>query len=45
LLFDETVDALIFGAGIVTGTVCSRGFSSRPWFRSRVEPAVSVGLQ
>jgi hypothetical protein len=45
LLFDKTLDVLAFGAGIVTGTVCMDGFSSRPGFRSRVEPAVSVGLQ
>ena len=45
LLFDETVDVLVFGAAIVTGTVRMDGFPSLPGFRDRVRTATLVGLQ
>jgi hypothetical protein len=39
LLFDETVNVLVFGAAIVAGTVRVCGFSSRRGFRGRVDHA------
>jgi hypothetical protein len=45
LLFDKTVDVLVLGAVMVTGTVCAVGFSCRPGLRGRVGSVVLVGLQ
>ena len=45
LLFDKTVDVLVLGAVIVTGTVCAVGFSSRSGLRGRVGSVGLVGLQ
>jgi hypothetical protein len=45
LLFDETVDVLVFGAGIVARTVCIGLLRYQPGFRGSVGPSVLVGLQ
>ena len=45
LLFDETVDVLVFGAAVVAATVCGGVLRCQPAFKSRVGPAVLVGLQ
>jgi hypothetical protein len=45
LLFDKTVNVLVFGAGIVTSTVRGGLLRFHPAFRGRVGPAVLVGLQ